>query len=86
MKRKPQVKTEPVIPAELLEQAKRFVASRGGGLIEAYPKDRRAASTGANSLWTGLASTFAKAGFVEVARRLPKRPIMRFEVRSSRRS
>jgi GNAT superfamily N-acetyltransferase len=66
----------------MLQHAKRFVAARGGSLIEAYPKDQPAASTGANSLWTGLASTFAKADFVEVERRLPRRPIMRFDLRA----
>jgi hypothetical protein len=29
-------------------------------------------------MWTGLPSAFAKAGFVEVARRAAPRPIMRF--------
>jgi GNAT superfamily N-acetyltransferase len=64
----------------MLEQAKRFVASRGGRLIEGYPKELGGSFPGANSVWTGSASTFLKAGFTEVARRSPKRPIMRCAV------
>jgi GNAT superfamily N-acetyltransferase len=63
----------------MLEHAKGFVAARGGHLIEGYPKDSRS-FPGANSMWTGAASTFRRAGFSEVARRTPTRPIMRIEV------
>jgi GNAT superfamily N-acetyltransferase len=63
----------------MLEHAKRFVGERGGRLIEGYPKDP-SGFPGANSMWTGAASTFRKAGFSEVARRTPTRPIMRIEV------
>ena len=63
----------------MLKYAKHFVAVRGGRLIEGYPKDSRS-FPGANSMWTGAASTFVKAGFTEVARRTPTRPIMRIEV------
>ena len=31
-------------------------------------------------MYTGLASAFLKAGFREVARRSPTRPVMRYEV------
>src|ERR1700739_1762153 len=41
----------------------------GPGFL-AFEHGQPAASTGASSLWTGLASTFAKAHFVEVERRL----------------
>jgi len=66
----------------MLEHAKQFVAARGGHLIEGYPKDQRGDFTGANALWTGVATTFLKAGFEEVARRTPRRPIMRCAVRA----
>ena len=68
----------------LLNQAKRFVAARGGRLLEGYPKDLRGKFPGANSVWMGLASTFTAAGFKEVARRAPTRPIMRIAVRPGR--
>ncbi|HEX4583996.1 MAG TPA: GNAT family N-acetyltransferase [Burkholderiaceae bacterium] len=66
----------------MLEHAKRFVAERGGRLLEGYPKDSPSGFQGANSMWTGVATTFLKAGFTEIARRTPTRPIMRFELRS----
>ena len=65
----------------MLQQAKRFVASRGGRLIEGYPKDPQQGFPGASSAWTGIASTFLKAGFTEVERRAPTRPIMRCDLR-----
>lgn len=68
----------------LLNEAKRFVAARGGRLLEGYPKDLRGRFPGANSVWMGLATTFAAAGFEEVARRAPTRPIMRIAVRPAR--
>jgi GNAT superfamily N-acetyltransferase len=68
----------------LLNEAMRFVATRGGRLIEGYPKDLRGKFPGANSVWMGLATTFTAAGFEEVARRAPTRPIMRIAVRTAR--
>ena len=67
----------------LLLEARRFVAARGGRLIEGYPKVLRGRFPGANSVWMGVA-TFAAAGFKEVARRAPTRPIMRIAVRPAR--
>ena len=68
----------------LVQHAKQFVAARGGRLIEGYPKDPGKGFPGANSVWTGLASTFLKAGFTEVERRTPTRPIMRFDLLNRR--
>jgi hypothetical protein len=48
--------------------------------MEAYPLDG-VLSPSATS--TGYASTFARAGFKEVARRSPQRPIMRYDLRRS---
>ncbi len=63
----------------LLREAKRFVAARGGRLIEGHPLETEDAFPGAS--WMGVASTFAAAGFREVARRSPTRPILRAAVR-----
>ena len=68
------------IGGALLEAAKAFVAEQGGDLIEAYPIDPDKESYPAGYAWTGMAETFRRAGFVEVARRSPTRPVMRFEV------
>jgi GNAT superfamily N-acetyltransferase len=64
----------------LLRAARSFVAERGGRLLEGYPKDLRGGFPGANSVWMGSAGTFVDAGFREVARRTPTRPIMRLAV------
>ena len=50
----------------------------GAPAVEAYPLDG-SVSPSATSM--GYATTFAAAGFVEVARRSPERPIMRYAFR-----
>jgi hypothetical protein len=45
--------------------------------LEAYPLD---AELTPSSTSTGYASTFARAGFKTVARRVPPRPIMRYDL------
>ena len=47
--------------------------------VEAYPLD---GDFSPSSTGTGYASTFARAGFREVARHSPERPIMRYELSS----
>lgn len=60
----------------LLQAAVEFAARQGADCVEGYPVDRDT-RTGDAFVYTGLASTFRKAGFDEVARRSPTRPIMR---------
>ncbi len=61
----------------LLRAAVRFAGDHGARLVEGYPiapaKDRIPDVFA----YTGFISTFAKAGFSEVLRRSPTRPIMR---------
>jgi GNAT superfamily N-acetyltransferase len=61
----------------LLRAAVRFAGEHGARFVEGYPiepiKDRIPDVFG----YTGFTSTFAKAGFTEVLRRSPTRPIMR---------
>jgi hypothetical protein len=45
--------------------------------VEAYPLDSNLSPSATS---TGYASTFARAGFKEVARHSPERPIMRYEL------
>ena len=59
----------------MIDGALDFARSRGAPAVEAYPVDG-AVSPSATS--TGYVSTFAAAGFVEVARRSPEKPIMRY--------
>lgn len=61
---------------ELLAAAISFAGERGARLLEAYPVDREVAGA-PSAPWFGSASMFAAAGFVEVARRQPARPVMR---------
>jgi GNAT superfamily N-acetyltransferase len=70
------------LSAALLEAAVRWAAGQGAKTIEGYPIDpqdqvTRAADT---FVFTGLASVFRKAGFHEIARRSPTRPVMRLEL------
>jgi hypothetical protein len=61
---------------KMIELGVDFARQRGAEIIESYPIDpHRIISSG--EIFTGLASVFQKAGFVEVARRSPARPIMR---------
>ena len=67
------------LTAVLVRAAIDFVASQGGGILEAYPwdtSDRKAPST----VYTGLASTFARLGFDVVQRLAPHKPMMRLLV------
>jgi GNAT superfamily N-acetyltransferase len=49
-------------------------------MLEAYPVDRTTRGPD-DALWFGTRAMFADAGFVEVARRKPRRPIMRLALR-----
>ena len=49
--------------------------------LEAYPVDAEQTAT---TSFTGYASTFARAGFKTVARRVPPRPIMRHDLNANR--
>ena len=61
--------------AAALKAAKRVKAPA----LEAYPLD---ADLTPNASGTGYASTFARAGFKTVARRVPSRPIMRHDLKT----
>ncbi len=64
------------VASELLRGAIAYAARQGATLLEAYPVDK--AERGRDDwLWFGAKSMFDKAGFVEVARRKPERPIVR---------
>jgi len=65
------------VTVRLLEAAAEFARKNGATLIEGYPVEPKKPDMPAAFAWTGLASGFRKAGFVEVARRSPTRPVMR---------
>jgi len=67
------------VGATLLDAAVSFAREHGARVLEGHPVDV-AAPTGRTSgaeLYHGAASTFAKAGFHEVGRTGPTRPVMR---------
>ncbi len=61
----------------LLEAACRFARDNGATILEGYPIDTPKPNYPPVYAWTGLLRTFERAGFREVARRSPTRPIMR---------
>jgi GNAT superfamily N-acetyltransferase len=74
-----------VVPAEhrhqgvagaLLQGAIAWARKRGATLLEAYPVDKHT-RTEDEWLWFGTKSMFDHAGFEEVARRKPERPVVR---------
>jgi len=61
----------------LLNAAAEFARDQGAEILEGYPVDPGDKRLAAAFAWTGIASAFEQAGFREVARRSPTRPIMR---------
>jgi ribosomal protein S18 acetylase RimI-like enzyme len=64
------------VAAALLDGAIAYARKRGARLLEAYPVDRPERSRD-DSMWFGSMSMFDRAGFKEVARRKPQRPVVR---------
>lgn len=78
-----------VVPAEhrgqgvaraLLAGAIAHARKHGATLIEAYPVDRSERSKD-DAMWFGAKSMYDAAGFQEIARRKPTRPVVRLEVK-----
>ena len=65
------------LTVELLKAAVEYVRTKGGNIVEGYPVDTKE-NMPPPFVYTGTAVAFQKAGFVEVARRSEKRPIMRY--------
>ncbi len=77
-----------VVPAEhrgqgiaraLLDAAVPWAAQQGATLLEAYPVDTTG-PTHPDDLWFGPKRMFDEAGFTEVARRKPERPVVRIKL------
>jgi ribosomal protein S18 acetylase RimI-like enzyme len=77
-----------VVPAEyrgqgvaqaLLAGAVAYARKQGAKLIEGYPVDRPSRSKD-DFMWFGAKSMYDKAGFSEVARRKPQRPVVRLRL------
>jgi len=63
----------------LLAGAVAYARQQGARWLEAYPVDRQGRSKD-DALWFGTQSMFARAGFTEVARRKPERPVVRLRL------
>jgi GNAT superfamily N-acetyltransferase len=64
----------------LLVGAIDFARDRGASVLEAYPRDPSIARVSSDGAFVGLEPVFRNAGFVEVARRDKKRPILRLRL------
>lgn len=64
----------------LLQGAIAHARKKGATLVEAYPVDK-AGRVQDDALWFGTKTMYDRAGFREVARRKPARPVVRLKVR-----
>jgi ribosomal protein S18 acetylase RimI-like enzyme len=67
------------IARQLLDAAVAFCRKKKVKLVEAYPVDKEGRSAD-SSMWFGAKSMYDAAGFEEVARRKPERPVVRLQV------
>ena len=67
------------VARELLENAIAYAKKRGVKLLESYPVDKTQPGA-ADATWFGTQRMFDEAGFAEVARRRPDRPVMRLRL------
>ena len=66
----------------LLQSATKWARENGATLLEAYPCDKPKGAVD-DFMWFGAKTMFDRAGFVEVVRRKPTRPVMRRTLRAS---
>jgi GNAT superfamily N-acetyltransferase len=70
------------ISLTLVSAAIDYAKDKGAEIIEAYPLILEGAKRSSDSnRYTGIASTFLKAGFVETSRRSHRRVVMRYYIR-----
>ncbi len=72
------------VATKLLQAGVNYAMRRGAKIVEGYPVQPRKGRLPDAFVWTGLPPIFEQAGFVEVARRSPTRPILRRQVRGTR--
>jgi GNAT superfamily N-acetyltransferase len=65
----------------LVRGACQYAAERGAAIVECYPVDDTMGKVSADEAYHGVVTLLASEGFSEVARRTPKRPVMRRAVR-----
>jgi len=72
------------ITLKLLRATIEYVGKHGGKIVEGYPVEPTGGRMPDAFAYMGLASTFRKAGFVEVARCSERRPIMRHVIKEKK--
>jgi GNAT superfamily N-acetyltransferase len=65
------------LSSQLIAAAAQLAKKHGARIVEAYPFEPKK-ETAAAFIWTGTTPAYQRAGFVEVARHNPTRPIMRW--------
>ncbi len=68
------------LTVELLKAGIQYGGTRGAKVIEGYPVEPKEGKAPDVFVYTGLAAAFRQAGFSEVLRRSPTRPIMRYTI------
>ena len=68
------------VTVQLLHTAVDYAREQRAAIVEGYPVEPKAGSTPDVFAYTGLATSFRRAGFLEVARRSETRPIMRYVI------
>jgi GNAT superfamily N-acetyltransferase len=68
------------ITVELLKAAINYVKNQGGKIVEGYPVDSKKEDP-APFVFTGLVPAFEQAGFKEIMRNSPTRPIFRYLIK-----
>ncbi len=71
------------VGSTLLRAAVEFAREHGATAVEGHPVDvaaLRAARVGGSAIYTGTVAMFSAAGFTEIARSYPTRPVMRLLV------
>ncbi|UCG61271.1 MAG: GNAT family N-acetyltransferase [Candidatus Zixiibacteriota bacterium] len=69
------------VSRQLIEAAVAHAAGKGARIVEAYPFEPKKGNQPDPFVWTGLASSYFEAGFKEIARRSPTRPIVWREIK-----
>ena len=62
----------------LLRAAVQYATAQGATIVEGYPDVEAPGGWGGSAGYMGIISVFRRAGFVEVARRSPRRAIVRY--------
>ena len=69
------------VTVSLLEAAIDYAKEHGAQIVEGYPVETGEGGSPDPFVYTGLVSAFTQVGFVEIMRRSPKRPIMRYYIK-----